>query len=67
MIFPLNREGSNIGLIHRDQGDYPKALDLFQRSLKIEEEMGDKFGIAGSLTNIGLIYMEQGDYPRALD
>ncbi|MFT4526099.1 MAG: adenylate cyclase [Bacteroidia bacterium] len=58
---------SNIGIIYNDQSDYPKALDYYQRSLVIREEIGDKKGIAGSLNNLGIIYQVQGDSPKALD
>jgi class 3 adenylate cyclase/Tfp pilus assembly protein PilF len=54
-------------LIYRNQGDYPQALDYFQRSLKINEELGDKKGIATSLSNMGTISNQKGDYPKALD
>ncbi len=47
--------------------DYPKALDYYQRSLKIYEEIGDKPGSASTISNIGIIYKNQGDYPKALD
>ena len=57
----------NIGNIYYQQGDYPKALDQYFKSLKIKEKLGNKKGIANSLNNIGLIYFEQGDYPKALD
>jgi adenylate cyclase len=49
------------------QGNYPKALDFFKQSLKIGEEIGDKKGIAASLSNIGSIYQYQSDFTQALD
>ncbi|MBL4657816.1 MAG: tetratricopeptide repeat protein, partial [Flavobacteriales bacterium] len=68
---------NNIGYIHDDQGDIPKALEFYHKSLKIQEELGGspdpstaragKSGIALSLNNIGLIYKEQGDIPKALE
>jgi tetratricopeptide (TPR) repeat protein len=56
-----------MGAIYKDQGDYPKALDYYQRILKIMEEKGAKWRIATSINNIGVIYDAQGDYPKALD
>mgnify|MGYP002359253748 FL=1 len=58
---------NNIGFLSRNQGDIPKALDYYHRSLKIEEEIKNKEGIAISLSNIGVIYNYQGDIPKALD
>ena len=63
MAGALNTQGISFAI----RGDYPKALDHYQRSLKIKEEIGDKNGIASSLLNIGGIYSAQGDYPKALD
>ncbi len=58
---------NNIGYIYHGKGDIPKGLEYFHKSLKIEEEIGDKKGIAVSLNNIGYIYMNQGDIPKALE
>jgi tetratricopeptide (TPR) repeat protein len=58
---------NNIGFIYQSQGDIPKALEYFDRSLKIEEELGNKKGISTSLNNLGAICKNQGDIPRALE
>lgn len=49
------------------RSNYPQALNYYQKSLKIQEESGDKDGIASSLNNIALIYDTQSNYPKALD
>jgi adenylate cyclase len=49
------------------KSDYPKALDYYQRSLKISREIGDKSGMADAIGNIGIIYVGQDNYPKALD
>jgi len=41
--------------------------DMYLRSLKMFEEMGDKKGIAKNLNNIGIVYREQGNYDKAID
>ena len=46
-------------------GDYEKALDYFNRSLAIKEEISDKHGIGVSLHNIGNVYYSKGDYKKA--
>ncbi|MBI4648694.1 MAG: tetratricopeptide repeat protein, partial [Bacteroidia bacterium] len=58
---------NNIGYIYGNQGDIPRALEFFSKSLNIREEIGDKKGMAGSYNNIGAIYDNQGDIPRALE
>ncbi len=52
-----------IGNLHYLQGDYPKALEFYQQSLKIEEEIGDRAGVASSWGQLGLLY-ERTDQPE---
>lgn len=49
------------------QGDYTKAMEYYNKSLKIREELGDKNEISNSLNNIGNIYYNQCDIPKALE
>jgi two-component sensor histidine kinase len=58
---------NNIGYVYNRKGDIPKALEYYHKSLKIQEEINDKEGIAASLNNIGHVYMTQGDIPKALE
>lgn len=55
-----------IGFIYRNQGDATQALNYYKRSLKIEEETGNKKGLAESLNNIGYVYDNLGDIPKAI-
>ncbi len=66
-LFSLAEALNNIGYIYDDQGEIPKALEYYYRSLKIMEDIGNKEGIATSLNNIGYIYNSQGDIPKALE
>jgi len=63
MANALNAQGISFYI----RSDYNQALEYYQKSLKIKEEISDKRGIAGSLNNIGMIYSRQGDYPKALE
>jgi serine phosphatase RsbU (regulator of sigma subunit)/Tfp pilus assembly protein PilF len=58
---------NNIGYIHKSQGNIPTALEYYNKSLKICEEIGDKKGIANSFNNIGSIHENQGDIKLALE
>ncbi len=58
---------NNIGFMYNNQGDIPNALDYFSKSLKIQEDIGNKAGVAELLSNIGVIYYYQKDVPKALD
>ncbi len=57
---------NNIGIIYNNQGDISLALISFHKSLKIQEKLEDKKGMATSFNNIGLIHKNQGDIPLAL-
>lgn len=54
------------GIANHTLGNYPRALEYFEMSLEIREELGDKHGVAFSLNNMGNIYAGQGNYLRAL-
>ncbi|MBI3500157.1 MAG: tetratricopeptide repeat protein [Bacteroidetes bacterium] len=54
---------NNIGIIYRNQGNYPDALKEHFAALKTFEEIGNKNAIATSHNNIGEIYMEQATSP----
>lgn len=58
---------NNIGYLANNQGEITKSLDYFHRSLKIQEEIGEKRGMAESYNNIGAIYKKQEDLNMALD
>ena len=56
----------HLGIIHHDQGDYAQAIENYNLSLKINEELGDKSGIAITLHQLGIIHQDQGDYAEAI-
>ena len=53
---------SRIGDIFSKQCKFDKALELFNKSLQYEEEIGSKVGIASILSRIGWINYYQGNY-----
>ena len=59
----LNQEGLKL----TNQAKYLEALERFEQSLVIFEEIGDRRGGGEALNNIGLIYNILGEYPKALD
>jgi tetratricopeptide (TPR) repeat protein len=58
---------NNIGVVYNHQGEIPKTLEYYHKSLKIQEELGDNKGMAVSLNNIGYVYFNQGNIPKTLD
>ena len=59
----------NIGLVYANQGDYPKSLEYYEKSLAIRLSiLGENHpDVATSYNKIGLVYANQGDYPKALE
>ena len=60
------RTMNSLGIVYQEQGDNPKALNLYFKALKIVEKAGDKIMISTLLTNIGVVYWEQGNLDKAL-
>lgn len=70
----IARSLNNIGVIYKEQGNYPKALELYFKALKIYENirqsdgtLGSKKNIATLLMNIGNIYYYQDDIDKTLE
>jgi len=56
-----------LGVVYSLLSDYHKALEYNSKALHINEEIGNKGGIAHSLGNIGNVYCNLSDYPKALE
>src|SRR6185369_2629687 len=63
LVQEINRQGNSL----RVQGNYPEALARFRLAQKIAEQIGDKAGIASTLSNIGAVHWLQGNYAQALE
>lgn len=57
---------AGIGNIWRARGNPQKALDYHERSLRVNEEIGNPLGRAEALHNIGTIYADLGRVEEAL-
>ena len=51
----------------RVQGDYLQALTIYRLAQVIAEQIGDKAGIARTLTGIGVVHRLQGNYAQSLE
>ncbi|MEO0228344.1 MAG: tetratricopeptide repeat protein [candidate division WOR-3 bacterium] len=58
---------NNLGAIFCDKGEYDRAIELFEKYLRISEEIGDRRGIGTANNNLGLIYYNRGEYDRAIE
>jgi tetratricopeptide (TPR) repeat protein len=56
----------NMGMIYQSRGDYDRALELYGKSLKIAEKLGDINGIALTQGQIGKLLMDQCKYEEAV-
>ncbi len=55
------------GVMHKDKGDHPKALELFSEALKINTEAGNIKGQINNYGNLGLTYYNSGQPEKALE
>lgn len=62
---PRKKALTGAGALAHSQGDYLAASMLFEESLTIMRELGDKSGIASSLGNLGAVAHGQGDFAAA--
>ncbi len=58
---------NQMGLCHYVKSEYPKALNYYQRSLKISVGIGDKSGMASTTNSLGMIYYSQDAIVKALE
>jgi len=62
---PYAKALHQLGILAQAQGDYPEARRLYQESLDIEQQLGNRAGVARSLHELGRLAQNQGDYPEA--
>jgi signal transduction histidine kinase/tetratricopeptide (TPR) repeat protein len=54
------------GNVHMNESHYSKALSFYHKALNIDEELGDKKGIATTSMNIASVYYSIQDFPKSL-
>jgi tetratricopeptide (TPR) repeat protein len=68
---PQSREAATVlhqlGMVAELRGDYEQALQLYRRSLAIEEELGSRGGMAISYHQFGMVAQCRGDQDQALE
>ena len=57
---------NNLGVYHKQKGDYDQSLRYFKESLNLYDSLQEKVGAAKALSNIGNIYSINQDFERAL-
>jgi tetratricopeptide (TPR) repeat protein len=56
-----------LGIVAQKQGAYDEALEWYRKSLAIEEELGDRAGMARSYHQLGRVAQDRGAYDEALE
>ena len=56
-----------LGVLAQFRGDYDTARDHYQQALTIEEELGDRAGMAATYQALGVLAQARGDYNTAHD
>ncbi len=56
---------NNLGIIYEEKSLYAEAIDMYLKSLRIEEREGDSTGIAESYTNLGMAYYSIDEFDKA--
>ena len=56
----------NIVIIYQSKGELDKSLELFEKGLKLYEDLGRKEGIALLLGNIGVVHQTKGELDKSL-
>ena len=59
------RSYHQLGMLAQDRGDYEEAARQYQRSLDINERLGDQAGMASSYHQLGILAQDRGDYEEA--
>jgi hypothetical protein len=49
-----------LGMVAQRRGDYEAALDWYRQSLVISEQLGNRDGMASTLSQIGVLHTERG-------
>lgn len=57
----------NLGSAHSSLGQYQRAIDLYEQSLVITREIGDRLGEGADLGNLGNVYWRLGQSQRAIN
>ena len=57
----------NFGFAYNSQGNFPKAIECYEKSMGIAKEAGNRAAEGKTCLNLGLLYGTQGDVPKAIE
>ncbi|TEU16717.1 MAG: tetratricopeptide repeat protein, partial [Anaerolineales bacterium] len=67
---PPSLEGTlanDLGSLYQDKGEWERAIEYYERSLAIDEKVGDEHGMSPTLNNLGSVYRDKGEWERAIE
>ena len=56
----------SLGNVHFTRGELNKAIELYEKSLELENELKHMEGMANQYANLGSVYQTRGDLDRAI-
>jgi tetratricopeptide (TPR) repeat protein len=57
----------NLGLAYYELGNFPTAIQYFERALKLAEQIGDQYHQGAWLGDLGNIYAIKGEHKKAIE
>ncbi len=67
MPLEITKAKTDLGQIHKNRGDFEKAMTLFQEVVNTPQDKGYSEVVAQAYMGMGYINWRIGDYPRALE
>jgi tetratricopeptide (TPR) repeat protein len=67
---PLSLEGAlanDLGLLYKDEGEWERAIEYYERSLAIKEKVGDEQERAITFNNLGTAHKARGEWKTAIE
>ncbi len=62
----LHYDYNELGSMHHDQGDFQRAIELYQRAITLREQSGEPpISAVSYLNNLAFAYEDRGDWQRA--
>lgn len=60
---------NNLGQLHKEQEEYPKAIECLLKCLEIKDRLDEKgkIHLVTTLVNLGDVYHRMENYPKSID
>ncbi len=58
---------NDLAATYWENKNYSRAIELYQRSIKLNSEVNNESGISAIYSNLGMIYADQKDYPSSYE